>query len=79
MHQLMSDLVPIAHRLGRVPTSADDIIVLLMDALYDHAKFDESDRELAERLREILETPLAVEIYDREMERRQPRDANNWN
>ncbi|KKB80961.1 hypothetical protein VW35_01920 [Devosia soli] len=78
MPQLTNDMVPISHRLGRLPVTADDIVVLLMDALYDHEAFDEAERELFVRLRAILETPLAVEIYDREMERRQPRDATRW-
>jgi hypothetical protein len=30
-------------------------------------------------LLEVVESPLAVEVYAREMERRQPRDAARWN
>jgi hypothetical protein len=32
-------------------------------------------KELVSRLLEVVESPLAVEVYDREMERRRPRDV----
>ena len=35
-------------------------------------------RELISRLLEVVESPLALEVYDQEMERRQPRDAGCW-
>lgn len=54
---------------------ADDIVVQLADAL-DQASPD--PRETIGRLLEVVEGPLAIEIYDREMERRRPRDADRW-
>lgn len=38
-----------------------------------------SPREAPTRLRAIVESPLAVEIYERELERRNLRDASRWN
>jgi hypothetical protein len=35
-------------------------------------------KEMVSRLLEVVESPLAVEVYDREMERRRPRDADRW-
>ena len=56
-------------------TNAADVVVKLievLDADATHAK------EMVSRLLEVVESPLAVEVYDREMERRRPRDADSW-
>jgi hypothetical protein len=56
-------------------TNAADVVVKLievLDADATHAK------EMVSRLLEVVESPLAVEVYDREMERRRPRDADRW-
>ncbi|HEV2517163.1 MAG TPA: hypothetical protein VGV07_18055 [Devosia sp.] len=67
-------------RLGREPTSADDIVVMISDVLCDYLSPDSgvSSREAIGRLLAIIETPLALEIYEREMERRHPRDVDRW-
>lgn len=66
--------------LGHQPLSADDIVVLVSDVIYEYLPPDSgiSPREALNRLLAIIETPLALEIYERELERRQPRDANRW-
>ena len=68
------------HRLGRQPVNADDIVVMMSDVLYDYLPPDSgiTAQDAISRVLAILETPLAVEIYEREMERRQPRDADRW-
>jgi len=68
------------HHLGHQPTSADDIVVLVSDVLYECLPPDSgvSPTEALDRLLAIIETPLALEIYERELERRQPRDASRW-
>ncbi|MGN6486292.1 MAG: hypothetical protein ACTHLT_00545 [Devosia sp.] len=58
---------------GRV--DARDVVVQLHDAL-EMASID--PRQTISRLVEVMETPLAVEVYDREMQRREPRDADTW-
>ncbi|MDB5540576.1 MAG: hypothetical protein JWQ89_2303 [Devosia sp.] len=67
-------------RLGRLPASADDVVVMLSDVLYDYLPPDSGilPKEVIDRLLEIIESPIAVEIYEREMARRQPRDADTW-
>lgn len=68
------------HRLGRQPVTADDIVVMISDALYEYLPPDSgiAAEEAIGSLLAIIETPLALEIYEREMERRQPRDADRW-
>jgi hypothetical protein len=67
-------------RLGRQPVSADDIIVMVSDALYDYLPTDSgvSREETIKRLLAIIESPLALEIYEQEMQRRNPRDVDRW-
>lgn len=67
-------------RLGRQPVSADDIVVMVSDVLYDYLQFGSgvSEQEALNRLREIIESPLALEIYEQEMQRRNPRDVDRW-
>ncbi|RYE49820.1 MAG: hypothetical protein EOP24_00845 [Hyphomicrobiales bacterium] len=67
-------------RLGREPTSADDIVVMISDVLYDYLQVhgDIKSEEAIGRLLEILVSPLAIEIYENEMARRQPRDVDRW-
>lgn len=55
--------------------SADDVVAQIADVL-DAPAMD--PRELISRLLEVVDAPLALEVYDREMERRQPRDADRW-
>lgn len=55
--------------------SADDIVAQLTEVLDEPSP---DPRELIGRLLEVVESPLAVEVYDREMERRRPRDAGRW-
>lgn len=55
--------------------SADDVVAQLADVL-DAAALD--PRELISRLLEVVDGPLALEVYDREMSRRRPRDADLW-
>ncbi len=68
------------HRLVRQPVNADDIVVMVSDVIYGYLPPDSgvSPQEAISRLLAILETPLALEIYEREMERRHPRDASRW-
>jgi hypothetical protein len=67
-------------RLGRQPTSADDVVVMVADVLYDYLPSDSGiePKEAINRLLEIIESPIAIEIYEHEMTRRQPRDADKW-
>ena len=67
-------------KLGRHPVSADDIVVMISDALYEYLPPDSgiSRQETINRLLEIIESPLAIEIYEQEMQRRNPRDADSW-
>lgn len=79
--------MPDAHRfteaeakLGRSPTSAEDIVVMVSDVLYEflppHSGI--SREETINRLLEIIDSPLAIEIYEQEMQRRHPRDVDRW-
>ena len=56
-------------------TNAADVVVSLVDVLDRPAPHP---KELVSRLLEVVESPLAVEVYDREVERRRPRDADRW-
>lgn len=73
------DISPI-ERLGRSLTSADDIVVMITDVLYEYLPPDSgvTAKEAIDRVLAVLESPIAIEIYDREMARRQPRDADTW-
>lgn len=68
------------HRLGRQPVTADDTVAMISDVLYGYLPPDSgvSVKEAIGRLVAIIETPLALEMYEREMQRRQPRDADRW-
>jgi len=55
--------------------SAEDVVLRLADVLDAPAPHP---RELISRLLEVVDSPLALEVYDREMKRRQPRDADRW-
>ena len=67
-------------KLGRQPVSAEDIVVMVTDVLYEYLPPDSgiSKREALSRLLEIVESPLGIEIYEQEMQRRNPRDADRW-
>jgi hypothetical protein len=67
-------------KLGRQPASADDVVVMVSDVLYDCLPPDSgiSREETINRLLEIIESPLALEIYEQEMQRRNPLDADRW-
>lgn len=67
-------------RLGRNPTSADDIVVMISDLLYDSMPADSeiSRHELVNRMLEIVESPIGMQIYENEMARRNPRDVDKW-
>lgn len=67
-------------KLGRQPISADDIVVMVSDALYEHLAADSgiSKKQTIGRLLAIIESPLAIEIYEQEMQRRNPRDVDRW-
>ena len=67
-------------KLGRQPISADDIVVMVSDVLYEYLPPDSgiSREETINRLLEIVESPLALEIYEQEMQRRNPRDVSRW-
>lgn len=67
-------------KLGRQPISADDIVVMVSDVLYEYLPPDSgiSREETINRLLEIIESPLALEIYEQEMQRRNPRDVDRW-
>jgi len=58
---------------GRV--DARDVVVQLHDALEAPSLHP---AQTISRLVGVIETPLAVEVYDREMQRREPRDADRW-
>ena len=55
--------------------SADDLVAQLADVLDEPAP---DPRELISRLLGVVESPLAIEVYDREMERRRPREQDSW-
>lgn len=55
--------------------NANDVVVQLHDALAPPAMHA---AQTISRLLEVMESPLAVEVYDREMRRREPRDADSW-
>ena len=67
-------------KLGRQPLSAEDIVVMVSDVLYEYLPPDSgiSQREALSRLLEIVESPLGIEIYEQEMQRRNPRDVDRW-
>jgi hypothetical protein len=67
-------------KLGRQPVSAEDIVVMVSDVLYEYLPPDSgiSQREALSRLLEIVESPLGIEIYEQEMQRRNPRDVDRW-
>lgn len=67
-------------RLGRNPTSADDIVVMITDLVYDALPPDSdiSRHELLSRMLEVVESPLGMQIYENEMARRNPREADKW-
>lgn len=67
-------------RLGHLPVNADDIVVMVSDVLYDYLPPEGGigRKEAIDRLLEIIESPLALEIYEREMQRRNPRDVDRW-
>lgn len=56
-------------------TNSADVVVKLIEVLDAEAT---DAKEMVSRLLEVVESPLAVEVYDREMERRRPRDADRW-
>ena len=66
--------------LDRLPTSADDIVMMVADVLYEYLPPDSGvdPKETLSRLIEIIESPLAIEIIENEMQRRQPRDVDSW-
>jgi hypothetical protein len=53
---------------------------MVSDVLYDYLPPEGgiSRKEAIDRLLEIIESPLALEIYEREMQRRNPRDVDRW-
>lgn len=53
-------------------TNAADIVVQLVDALEAPAPNAET---MVSRVRAVMESPLALEVYDREMQRRQTREV----
>lgn len=55
--------------------SPEDVVLQLADVLEAPAP---DPRELIGRLIEVVDSPLALKVYDREMARRQPRDADRW-
>ena len=55
--------------------SADDVVAKITDALDEPSP---DPRALVDRLLEVVDSPLALEVYDQEMERRRPRDADRW-
>jgi hypothetical protein len=67
-------------KLGRQPVSAEDIVVMVSDVLYEYLPPDSgiSQREALSRLLEIVESPLGIEIYEQEMQRRNQRDVDRW-
>lgn len=80
MHDTHSYLTEAKDRLGHEPMSADDIVVMVSDVLYDYLPTDSGipAKEALGRLLEIIESPMALEIYENEMQRRNPRDADRW-
>jgi hypothetical protein len=75
MPEMHRYLIKAKEKLGHEPASADDIVVMVSDVLYDA---EISTREALERLLAIIESPMALEIYENEMQRRNPRDADRW-
>lgn len=67
-------------KLGHQPASADDVVIMISDVLYEYLPADSpmSAKDAIARLLEIIESPLALEIYENEMQRRNPRDADRW-
>ena len=55
---------------------ARNVVVQLHDALEAPSLHP---AQTIDRLIGVIESPLAVEVYDREMQRREPRDADRWN
>lgn len=79
MTELHGYLTKARERLGHEPVSPDDIVVMISDVLYEQLRGGEiSLQEAINRVFEILESPLALEIYQNEMQRRNPRDADSW-
>ena len=66
--------------LERMPASADDVVVMVADILYEYLPEASgiSPKEALSRVLEVLETPVAIEIIENELKRRQPRDADQW-
>jgi hypothetical protein len=60
--------------------SAKDFVVMIASILYQHLPPDSGmePKEAVSRVLGVIETPLAVEIYDQEMQGRQPRGADRW-
>lgn len=54
---------------------ARDVVVQLHDALEAPSLHP---AQTIDRLLGVIESPLAVEVYDRQMHRREPRDADRW-
>jgi hypothetical protein len=52
-----------------------DVVVQLHDVLALPAVHPS---QIVSRLLEVMESSLAVEVYEREMRRREPRDAESW-
>lgn len=79
MTELHGYLPNARERLGHEPVSPDDIVVMISDVLYKQLRGGEiSLQEAIYRVFEILESPLALQIYENEMQRRNPRDADRW-
>ena len=55
--------------------SPEDVVLQLAEVLDAPAP---DPRELISRLLGVVDSPLALEVYNREMERRRPRDADRW-
>ncbi|WP_423069054.1 hypothetical protein [Devosia sp. CN2-171] len=77
MHRYLDEA---KEKLGHEPASADDIVVMVSDVLYDYLPPDSgvSAKEALGRLLAIIESPMALEVYENEMQRRNPRDADRW-
>jgi len=77
MHRYLTE---VKEKLGHDPVSADDIVVMVSDVLYDYLPSDSgiSAQKALGRLIEIIESPMALEVYENEMQRRNPRDADRW-
>jgi hypothetical protein len=55
--------------------TAEDVVAQIADVLDASAP---NPKEMISQLLEVVDSPLALEVYDREMERRRPRDADRW-